>query len=50
MTASRVSGMTEAFDELPTEPLLTHAEVLELQYTIEAGLLAENAGIGRRFR
>ena len=37
--------MTEAFDDLPTEPLLTHAEVLELQCAIEAGLLAREARV-----
>ena len=35
--------MTEAFDDVPTKPLLTHAEVIDLQRTIEAGLLARDA-------
>jgi hypothetical protein len=37
--------MTEAFDGVPTEPLLTHAEVVELQFAIEAGLLAREARV-----
>ena len=37
--------MTEAFDDVPTEPLLTHAEVIELQCAIEAGLLAREARV-----
>ena len=37
--------MTEAFDDVPTEPLLTHAEVVELQCAIEAGLLAREARV-----
>jgi DNA-directed RNA polymerase sigma subunit (sigma70/sigma32) len=37
--------MTEAFDDVSTEPLLTHAEVVELQCAIEAGLLARQARV-----
>jgi DNA-directed RNA polymerase sigma subunit (sigma70/sigma32) len=37
--------MTEAFDDVPTEPLLTHAEMLELQCAMEAGLLAREARV-----
>lgn len=35
--------MTEAFDDVPTTPLLSRAEVIDLQRTIEAGLLARDA-------
>jgi RNA polymerase primary sigma factor len=35
--------MTEAFDDVPSESLLTNAEVVELQCSIEAGLLAREA-------
>ena len=35
--------MTEVFDDATNEPLLTHAEVVELQHAIEAGLLARDA-------
>lgn len=41
--------MTQAFDDLPTEPLLTPTDVTELQRAIEAGLLARDArlsGVG----
>lgn len=38
-------GMTKAFDDVPTEPLLTHVEVVELQCAIEAGLLAREARV-----
>ncbi|HEX3199489.1 MAG TPA: sigma-70 family RNA polymerase sigma factor [Propionibacteriaceae bacterium] len=42
--------MTEAFDAVPTESPLTHAEVVELQCAIEAGLLARDArASGRGF-
>jgi RNA polymerase primary sigma factor len=42
--------MTEAFDAVPTESPLTHAEVVELQRAIEAGLLAREArAAGRGF-
>ena len=37
--------MTEVFDDVPTESLLTHAEVVELQCVIEAGLLAREARV-----
>ncbi|HEX6758121.1 MAG TPA: RNA polymerase subunit sigma, partial [Propionibacteriaceae bacterium] len=37
--------MTKAFDDVPTEPLLTHVEVVELQCAIEAGLLAREARV-----
>jgi RNA polymerase primary sigma factor/RNA polymerase nonessential primary-like sigma factor len=37
--------MTEAFDDVRTESLLTHAEVVELQCAIEAGLLAQEARV-----
>jgi hypothetical protein len=36
-------GMTEAYDDVQTEPLLTYAQVVELQRAIEAGLLAREA-------
>ena len=35
--------MTEVFDDATSEPLLTPAEVVELQHAIEAGLLARDA-------
>ena len=35
--------MTRVSDDAPTEPLLTHCEVIELQRAIEAGLLARDA-------
>ena len=35
--------MTQPFDDLPTEPLLTPTDVMELQRAIEAGLLARDA-------
>jgi len=35
--------MTEAYDDVPTEAQLTHAQVVELQRAIEAGLLAREA-------
>ena len=35
--------MTGVFDDATNEPLLTHAEVVELQRAIEAGLLACDA-------
>jgi RNA polymerase primary sigma factor len=35
--------MTEPFDDLATEPLLTPTDVVELQRAIEAGLLARDA-------
>jgi RNA polymerase primary sigma factor len=41
--------MTQPFDDLPTEPLLTPTDVTELQRAIEAGLLARDArlsGVG----
>jgi RNA polymerase primary sigma factor len=42
--------MTEAFDAVPTESPLTHAEVVELHCAIEAGLLARDArASGRGF-
>jgi RNA polymerase primary sigma factor len=42
--------MTEAFDAVLTESPLTHAEVVELQCAIEAGLLARDArASGRGF-
>jgi DNA-directed RNA polymerase sigma subunit (sigma70/sigma32) len=42
--------MTEAFDDVRTESLLTHADVVELQCAIEAGLLAREArGSGTGF-
>ena len=37
--------MTEAFDDVRTESLLTHADVVELQCAIEAGLLAREARV-----
>ena len=36
-------GMTEAYDDVPPEAQLTHAQVVELQRAIEAGLLAREA-------
>jgi RNA polymerase sigma factor (sigma-70 family) len=41
--------MTQPFDDLPTDPLLTPTDVMELQRAIEAGLLARDArlsGVG----
>jgi RNA polymerase primary sigma factor len=35
--------MTEAYNDVPTEAQLTHAQVVELQRAIEAGLLAREA-------
>jgi RNA polymerase primary sigma factor len=37
--------VTEVFDNVTSEPLLTHAEVVELQRAIEAGLLARDARV-----
>ena len=37
--------MTEAVDDVRTESLLTHADVVELQCAIEAGLLAREARV-----
>ena len=37
--------MTEVFDDATNEPLLTPAEVVELQHAIEAGLLARDARV-----
>jgi RNA polymerase primary sigma factor len=38
-------GMTEAYHDVPAEAQLSRAEVVELQRTIEAGLLAREARI-----
>lgn len=40
-----MSDVTEPSDDVPHEPLLTSAEVVELQRAIEAGLLAHDARI-----
>jgi DNA-directed RNA polymerase sigma subunit (sigma70/sigma32) len=37
--------VTGASDDSTNEPLLTHGEVVELQFAIEAGLLARDARI-----
>jgi RNA polymerase primary sigma factor/RNA polymerase nonessential primary-like sigma factor len=37
--------VTEVFDDPTNEPLLTYADVVELQVTIEAGLLARDARV-----
>jgi RNA polymerase primary sigma factor len=37
--------VTEVFDDATNEPLLTPAEVIELQHAIEAGLLARDARV-----